>query len=345
MRVLTAQAEQYYHRLLYEPISSVVEQRTVVFGDGGLARPWSLEGCDVFHLHSPEDLPLGADPSRHQAFSDQLRDAGIRVMWTQHNFGPHDPGDREAYAGVYELWAGCADTVVHHTKWGMSQCRDRFPFRPDARHRVIPHGHFGPLMPELATLDPNRCRSELGLEPNTTCVGIIGHPRAEKQVQLAMAAFVRAGRSDLQLLVLSLRPGEVAPRNDRIVALVHQPVPRPEYNRRLRAVDVVLLPFAPGMLTTGSVADVVALGVPAVVSDWPFLTEVLGDAGIVYGAGEDALAACLAQLSTPQLHQSQNAMRRLRPAFDYTSLSALLLEALRETSSKSGSDAKERAER
>ena len=44
------------------------------------------------------------------------------------------------------------------------------------------------------------------------------------------------------------------------------------------------LPFDPKgeMLTTGVVGDVVGLGLPAIVSSWPYLTESLGAAGLVY---------------------------------------------------------------
>ena len=37
------------------------------------------------------------------------------------------------------------------------------------------------------------------------------------------------------------------------------------------------------MLATGTVADAIGVGIPALVSDWPYLAETLGDAGIRVG--------------------------------------------------------------
>ena len=98
-----------------------------------------------------------------------------------------------------------------------------------------------------------------------------------------MEAFAATKRDDMQLLVLSLDDEEV-PDDPRITARPYDFVARDEYNRRLAAIDVIALPFDPKgeMLTTGVVGDVVGLGLPAIVSSWPYLTESLGAAGLVY---------------------------------------------------------------
>ncbi len=330
IRVITAQHGQYYHRLLYEQLRPWVED--IPLRPGHLAGVAELRGdADIFHLHSPEDLPLRPDVREHRQFAENLRRSHIRVVWTQHNFHPHDKTLRAAYQPVYAEWAGRADSVIHHSRWGMRECLARFSFRPDAQHFVVPHGHSGPLMPELPALQPGGCRAALGLDPGKLCLGIIGHPRDEKRVAMAMRAFAAAGRPDMQLLVLSLAAHDHAPPHPSIVGLRHTPVPRPEYNRRLRAIDVALMPFAPGMLTTGSIGDVIALGVPAIISDWPFLAEILGDAGIGYGSDEDALTRCIAGLSPGQLSAASSAMRGLRERFDYSVVAMTALGALRRT--------------
>ena len=47
------------------------------------------------------------------------------------------------------------------------------------------------------------------------------------------------------------------------------------------------------MLATGTLADAIGVGLPALVSDWPFLTEMLGDAGIRVGHTAAEIAAAL----------------------------------------------------
>lgn len=330
IRVVSAQYDQYYHRLLYDQLRPYVEDAPLL--SGHLTGPDGLgNNADIFHLHSPEDLPLGADVNEHQRFAESLDRSGIRLVWTQHNFHPHDKSLRAAYQPIYDEWARRADTIIHHSQWGMRQCQTRLPFRTDAKHFLVPHGHFGPLMPELPELDPEDCRVELGLEPGKLCLGIIGHPRAEKRTMMAMDAFVAADRQDMQLLVLSLGDHDCIPTHPLIVALRHKALPRCQYNRRLRSIDVALMPFESGMLTTGSVADVIALGIPAAISVWPFLSEMLGDAGIVYGDTQESLTSCIADLAPERILSARTATRALRSNFDYSVVASLALTALQAT--------------
>jgi spore maturation protein CgeB len=104
------------------------------------------------------------------------------------------------------------------------------------------------------------------------------------------------------------------------------------YRRRLAAVDALVLPFAAGeMLTTGTVGDAVGLGVPSISSDWPYLTEVLGDAAIVYGQGLADLTACIRGLDREDLERARTAAVALQPTYDWTTVAAQthdLLEAV-----------------
>src|SRR5690606_30534289 len=102
-------------------------------------------------------------------------------------------------------------------------------------------------------------------------------------------------RQDLELVVWSLRGGEHVPDDPRIVALPYEMVGREEYDRRLAALDALVMPFDPDgeMLTTGTIGDALGFGLPTIASCWAFLTEELGDAAITYGRTEDDLVACL----------------------------------------------------
>ena len=88
--------------------------------------------------------------------------------------------------------------------------------------------------------------------------------------------------------------GEAVPDDPRITALPYAEVPRDEYDRRLATIDVLALPLEGGTyLTTGQVADAVGAGIPALVSPWPYLTEVLGGLAIPYGRTAADLAATI----------------------------------------------------
>lgn len=320
LRVLTTARRHHYHRSLYDPLAD-----RVVEGQLNLNRV-VLGRWDLFHLHWPEWL-FGTDLDRHQAFIAELEASGVRTVWTQHNLVPHDrdPGHEAAY----QLWAEAAHGVVHHSRWGMDLIRARYDFRPDAVHRVIPHGHFGNLHVDADRAD---VEAELCLMPGKRRLGIIGAPRPEKDVGMAVDAFVAAGRDDLELLVLSLGPDDEVPDRPGVVARTYEFVEPATYNRRLAAIDVLVLPFAAGeMLTTGTVGDAIGLGIPTIASDWPYLVEVLGDAAIVYGQGADALRDCIRDLDDGQLARAGAAAEALQPVYDWATVAEQthdLLEAV-----------------
>jgi glycosyltransferase involved in cell wall biosynthesis len=212
--------------------------------------------------------------------------------------------------------------------------RRTFEYGAHTRHRVIPHGHFGNLMPELAAIDRAAAEAELGLAPCAIRIGVIGAPREEKKTAMLMEAFASVAREDLQLLVLSLAPGEPVPDDPRIRAIPYEHVERQVFNRRLATLDVLAMPIEGGdYLTTGQFADAIGLGIPAITSDWPFLTEMLGDAAIVYGRGPEALARCLRALDPTRVAAAARASRTLQQRHDWCTLADATFGLLEELGS------------
>jgi len=315
-RVTAVEHGHHYHRSLYDPMAH--RARDVLFPHRFAGDPDSAAGflrdIDLYHLHWPEWF-LGPEPDLHRRFIDRLRASDVRIVWTQHNRRPHRKADYEA---VYQVWAESADGVIHHSRWGEAWMRNDFDFGAHAEHRVIPHGHFGNLMEELAQVDRAEAETELGLAPCTLRIGVVGAPRSEKKTQMLMDAFARVPSADLQLLVLSLGEDDRVPDDPRIHAIPYGMVPRDQFNRRLATIDVLAIPIeGDDYLTTGQFADAVGLGIPAITSDWPFLTEMLGDAAIVYGQGADALERCLRDLDPAHVERAAAASRALQSRYDW----------------------------
>lgn len=331
LRVLSSAPGHPYDVALYAPLAGRVVHAPLpgpVF-DGD---PAPLGGWDQFHLHWPERL-LPCVPARHRAVIAALKAGGVRIVWTQHNLVPH-ARDREGET-VYRAWAAAADAVVHHSEWGMARAVGRYAYGPGTGHWVIPHGHFGHLMREAGALGRHEAERRLGLRHGVLRLGVIGAPRREKRVDLVMRAVAASRRSDIELYVLSLAPGERACVADpRIVALPYERVPRAEYNRRLATVDVLVLPFEDGeMLTTGTVGDAVGLGLPSLVSRWPFLREALGDAGICYGSTAEDLTRCVDSLDEATLRRARRAARRLQETYSWDIIAERHLAVLENTGS------------
>lgn len=317
LRVLTTAQTHHYHRGVYDPLAAQVVDRQISTGRL-LGDPTYLAAWDQFHLHWPEWF-IGPDLARHQAAIEAMRSSGVRIIWTQHNLVPHDKDSRQE--AIYGAWADAADGVVHHSVYGQRRVTERYAFRDDAIHRVIPHLDFGHLMgdgPESPRRDGGPIR-----------LGIVGAPRAEKDVQSVLNAFASTTRDDLELHVYSLGAGDVVPDDPRITAVPYEMVDRAVYDDRLRSLDALVLPFAEGdMITTGTVGDVVGAGIAAITSDWGYLTEALGDAAIPFG---NDLAAALERLDRPTLERAARAAIALRPIHGAQAVAAAhlaLLEAV-----------------
>ena len=264
-------------------------------------------------------------PRRRTRSSRLLEETGTTLVWTQHNLRPHREVERAEE--LYQRFASAAQVVIHHSEWGRDAVLTRYRFRADAKHVVLPHGHFGSLLDTTAAAR-DAAETALGLEPCALRIGIVGAPRREKQTGAFMEAFAATNRDDVQLLVLSLDDEEV-PDDPRITARPYDFVARDEYNRRLAAIDVIALPFDPKgeMLTTGVVGDVVGLGLPAIVSSWPYLTESLGAAGLVY-EDQDHLVQLLDSLTETDLAPARAASRALQDELAWDHIATQFLAAV-----------------
>ncbi len=299
LRVASTAHGHHYHESLYEPMgAAVLSLRSPIgpFAD----RRVDIDQVDLFHLHWPEWLAFD-DVAEHRRIISTLDAHDVPIVWTAHNLTPHDKNP-DVYDPIYQLWADAADAVIHQSHWGESLVRARYSFPPTTRHEVIPHGHFGDLWAQR----PSRQEAEeaLGLPPCRWRIGLVGAPREEKRVVEFLEGFAACGRDDLQVVCWSLRPDEVAPDDRRIaVAEPYEMVDEPTYARRLAACDIIALPFDEHgeMLATGVAADVVGLGLAALVSDWPYLTEVLGPAGIACGWRAEEVGPALDALTDEQV--------------------------------------------
>jgi len=277
----------------------------------------ALDGVAIFHMHWPE-LTFGPNRQGHARLIEMLEERQIKIVWTQHNLLPH--AMHRAWPGIYQLWADAAVGVIHHSQWGMERALGFRSYRRDALHRVIRHGHWGALRVNREELDRDELAKPYKMATERTHLGILGGPRPSKDIQLAVDGFLASGRDDLDLTIFSLAEGETVPKHPRILGRQYKPVGRQAYNRRLAFIDVLLFPIRPdgSMLTTGLVGDAIAVAKPAIVSDWPFLTETFGDAAIVFGSDAEDLSRCLAKLDLSTLDDRSDAMRSLQDTYAWT---------------------------
>ncbi|HYI62295.1 MAG TPA: hypothetical protein VEW93_10890 [Acidimicrobiales bacterium] len=321
LRVASTEPDHHYSRSLYRPLAdrAVIARRPPV---GWRARPTDrLADADVLHLHWPEWLAFD-DLDTHRAVIDRLADADVPVVWTAHNLTPHEKRP-EAFDPIYQAWAGAVRGVIHHSAWGQERMRDRYRFRDDCLHQVIPHGHFGGLWARAGLPSRDEAEERLDLAPAALRIGVVGAPRAEKLVQVVIDAVAACRRDDVELVCWSLGPGDTVPDDPRItIAEPYAMVEPAAYATRLATCDVLALVFDPDgeMLGTGAAADAVGLGLPALRSDWGYLVEALGDAGLPAGHTVDSVAAAIDALTPETLDRARAAALARRADLDWAAL-------------------------
>ena len=280
LRVGSTAYGHHYHRELYRHLVDEVDDRDSPWGPLRDDRPEEARTLDVFHMHWPEWVAFD-DLARHEEIIATLRADGVRIVWTQHNLTPHTAKEHDRFEAVYQRWAEAADGVIHHSAWGRDQVEARYRFRSDAEHRIIRHGHWGRATDKARSVAREAAEAQLGLSPCAIRFGIIGAPRVEKKVQAVMDGFARSRRDDVQLVTWSLSDDDVVPDDPRITGVRYEMVDRATYDHRLRAVDVLVLPFAPdGMLSTGTIGDAIGAGIAVMASDWGYLTETFAAAAL-----------------------------------------------------------------
>lgn len=320
LRVATTEPDHHYSRSLYGPMAGTVVITPPPVGWRAPAGA-RLRDVDVLHAHWPEWLAFD-DLAAHEAIIEQLADADVPVVWTAHNLTPHQKRP-EVYDAIYAAWAEAAAGVVHHSAWGEARMRDRYRFAEDCLHAVIPHGHFGDLWAGAGLPSRAEAETRLGLAPAGLRIGVVGAPRAEKLVQEVLDGVAACGRDDVQLACWSLGPDDVVPDDPRIVvAAPYREVQPAAYATRLAACDVLALVFDPDgeMLATGAAADAIGLGLPALRSDWGYLVETLGGAGIPVGHTAGSIAAALDALTDADLAAARAAAEARRPELDWRTL-------------------------
>ncbi|NJD20912.1 MAG: glycosyltransferase family 4 protein [Gemmatimonadetes bacterium] len=297
--------------------------------------PWlDPSAVDILHLHVPERLGLrpGLDPGtlqrRYLAFIEDVGRSPIRVVWTVHNRRPHR-GDPEWGGRLYRAWARVADAVIHQSRWGREVALGELPFPGGIRHEVIPHGHFGDLMPQLRSRA--ELERELGLPPCAMRFGALGQPLETKRVDLILRAFQRAGRPDQQLLVTAVTRDQAVPADPRIFVLSHEGWrARAEVAAHLHVCDALVCAHGgSAYLSSGQVGDAIGAGLPMLASPLGFFREAMGEACWSYDGTEAGLAALFVSLTAEEVARGKRASRKLRSACSWAHVARATLDVYR----------------
>jgi len=320
-----------YINCLYDsmPENSLIERPIIENLDPGRV--------DILHVHWPgflvgyNDFDRPDVASEHMAFIDAVGRSPIKIVWTMHNRRPHGY-DTDWSTRLYRAWAKVADGVIHHSRWGMELMRSELPFKPDARHVVIPVGHYQEQMFEVESREA--LEKEMGLKPCPIRFGVIGRPQKEKQVELILRAFLSGARDDRQLLVSALEEDMDIPDDPRIIPIYRKRkswLKREELSRQVKLCDALVCAHTGSTyLTSGLVADAVGAGIPMLANEWGFFSEIMGEAAWYYDGSEQGLAQLFAGVTTADIEAGKRASAALQHDYSWPVIAEKTFELFRE---------------
>ena len=236
LRIASTDLDHQYSRAIYGPMTG----KAAVVSAGQPDRDLSdrLRHVDIVHLAWPERWS-GVDPAVNARVIAQVRAAGARIAWTQHNLVPHRRKDEAGFA-TYALWAQAANLVIHHSQYGRRVALATHVYGPQTRHVVVPHGAWSEHYQEYRAVTRTEVEREEDWPPSRLRLAVIGQPRDEKDVQLVINAVETSSRADVQLVVRAA-PGTDS--TDRRVIVDYGHLSERRFRRRMKALNAVILPL------------------------------------------------------------------------------------------------------
>jgi glycosyltransferase involved in cell wall biosynthesis len=231
------------------------------------------------------------------------RGLGIRLVYTVHNFLPHDSGAaaHTRYRQLYEL----ADALIAHDEHGLRRLQEEFGIAAE-KVRVIAHGPLFAERPKGGSADE---RARLGLPDDAIIVACQGILRPYKGIPFLLDAWKKvaprcpsavlriAGTGDDDI-VAEIREKVRALQLEASVLLDLRFLTVEEVQRCLDSADVLAYPYVK-ITTSGALLTGVNFGKAVVATKLPAFELLLtdGENALLVDYGDvDALAAALERL-------------------------------------------------
>jgi glycosyltransferase involved in cell wall biosynthesis len=290
--------------LAYHPVANVNPYQALTyrrFGESGIGvlplydREWagslaSLRSFGVrvaLHLHWTSWVldgavsELDAQERVHDAIGwlDELRKAGIALIWSLHNILPHDVVYREAQVRLQQWLVDNAD-VVHVLNGHTVDATAHLLTIQPAKVLHGPHPNYRGAYPDF--LSREQARGMLGLDPDEIVYVMVGAIKAYKGISRLLPALDQLPTDPpRRLLVAGKADSSVAAeqfvaecRRHARVLIDNRTVPEGDMQIYLRAADVAVLPYQQ-TLNSGAALLALSFGLPVVAPAVGDLAETL----------------------------------------------------------------------
>ncbi|HAF62495.1 MAG TPA: hypothetical protein DCK95_09235 [Anaerolineaceae bacterium] len=238
---------------------------------------------------------------------------GYKIVWTMHNYLPHDTKFKTANY-LERLWmAHCADAVIVHASCGKNILAKKLLRRKDVY--VIPHGNYIPFFNRLSKED---AKQTLGAPVNKPMLLFFGYIRPYKGVPDLIQAFRALPDLDAALYIVGNAQDQTSKEihqsihGDARIMTNLKYIPDEELAVYLSAADAVVLPYL-NILGSGALMTALSFGCPVIAPAIGAFSEFLDEkCGLLYSPGNtNGLKTALAEIPNLDLTKmGENALAR-----------------------------------
>ncbi len=242
----------------------------------------------------------------------QAKQRGYKIVWTMHNFLPHETNGIILHY-LERLWmAHQADVIIVHAEKGKEILAKQL-FRKKNVY-VIPHGNyinFFTKTPKLAA------KQILGVSINKPLLLYFGYIRPYKGVLDLLQVFHELPKLNVDLFLV----GNATSSMQKEIQKFGQNDPRIKTNLRyvadeelalyLSAADIVVLPYH-AVLGSGALMTALSLGCPVIAPSIGAFAEFIDEGcGFLYPSGKKGLRTALQKIPNMDLERmSEKALER-----------------------------------
>ncbi|OJU45380.1 MAG: hypothetical protein BGN96_06975 [Bacteroidales bacterium 45-6] len=164
----------------------------------------TAKNYDVIHFHWPEEV-VGWNcedseiPDRLRTRVNSYKQAGVKIVYTRHNIGPHYPN--KVIEQAYRIIEEESDVVVHMAGYSLCEFQKKYP---DSKNSIIPHHIYEGRYDQ--TTSQAEARTSLGIPADAYVVVTFGKFRNWTEVRMVLRAFLNFQCRNKYLLASRLLP-------------------------------------------------------------------------------------------------------------------------------------------
>jgi glycosyltransferase involved in cell wall biosynthesis len=241
-----------------------------------------------------------------------VRLRGYKIVWTMHNYLPHE--SQFPVLNLLERWwmARCANAIIVHAACGKELLSKKLLRQKQVY--VIPHGNYIPFLEHIPRLE---AKKRLGVDESKVMLLNFGYIRPYKGVTQLLDVFRDLPDLDASLFVVGNAPGDLkdqvssrAALDRRVTTKLHY-VEDDQLALYLSAADAVVLPYI-DVLGSGALMTALSFGCPVIAPSIGAFNDMLDErCGILYSDGFTGLKEALSKIPHLNLDQmSYNALAR-----------------------------------